>query len=167
MVDFPQDTSEHLRQLKLSEGGFDRLVQDPELDALCTEAKELFGVESVAITLLTRDKQLFPARAGTEIECTPRNMAFCKHTIMRDAVFVVKDAHLDPRFRDIPLTTGGPHIRFYAGAPLIYQEGIRLGAFCLMDSAPRDFSLGDEAELMDFAERAISIMLESLDKTAR
>lgn len=167
MVNVPQDKTERLRQLKLSEGGFDRLAQDPELDALCTEAKELFGVESVAITLLTRDKQLFPARAGTEIECTPRNVAFCNHTIQRDSVFVVKDAQLDPRFRDNPLTTAGPHIRFYAGAPLTYQEGIRLGAFCLMDSTPRDFSLGEQAELMDFAERAISIMVEKLDKTAR
>lgn len=166
-MDFPQDKSEPLRLLKLSEGGFDRLARGPELDALCAEAREHFGVESAAITLLTRDQQLLPARAGTGIECTPREVAFCNHTIMRDAVFVVKDAQRDPRFRDNPLATSGPRIRFYAGAPLTYQEGIRLGAFCLMDQAPRDFTLGDEAELMDFAERAMSIMIEKLDQTAR
>jgi GAF domain-containing protein len=58
------------------------------------------------------------------------------------------------------LVTGEPFIRFYAGAPLIYREGVRLGAFCLIDMKPRTFARGDRAKLTLFADRvATEIML--------
>ncbi|MFM8239535.1 MAG: GAF domain-containing protein [Actinomycetota bacterium] len=34
------------------------------------------------------------------------------------------------------LVTGAPFIRYYSGAPLVY-DGVRLGALCLIDYTPR------------------------------
>jgi hypothetical protein len=50
-------------------------------------------------------------------------------------VFVIPDMQVDERFRDNPWVTGEPHARFYAGAPLIYQENVRLGSLCVRYAA--------------------------------
>lgn len=82
---------------------------------------------------------------------------------------VVLDATKDPCFASNPLVTGEPFIRFYAGAPLIYQREIRFGALCLLDPRPREFSLGDRAELTLMAEEAVSVIVaqEIASRTAK
>jgi GAF domain-containing protein len=99
------------------------------------------------------------ARAGTDLEQTPRSVAFGDYTIRADNVFVVPDARTDPRFASNPLATGEPFLRFYAGAPLIYRRDIRFGALCLLDARLREFSLGDRAELELMADEAVSLVI--------
>ncbi len=130
----------------------------PALDDLCLEASRHFGVKTAVVTLLEDDLQVFKAKAGIEASSTPRNVAFCNYTILEDRVFVVPDAAADDRFVSNPLVTGHPFIRFYAGAPLVFEEEVRLGALCLLDREPRQFSLGDRAELLEMADRAVSII---------
>lgn len=128
----------------------------PALDAICETARERFDVPIALVTLLDGERQLFGGRSGTERTQTPRSDAFCNYTILSDEIFVVPDALSDPRFANNPLVTGEPHIRFYAGAPLIYLKEIRLGALCLLDHRPRQFSLGDRAELAELADLVVS-----------
>jgi PAS domain S-box-containing protein len=64
---------------------------------------------------------------------------------------VVEDARDDDRFADNPLVTGKPYIRFYAGAPLVAENGHRLGTLCLLDDEPRSFSTDDQEVLADLA----------------
>lgn len=134
--------------------------QDPKLDALCAEARSQFDVSTALVTLLSETQQVFQGRCGTEQSETPRAVAFCNYTILGDEVFVVEDAQADSRFADNSLVTSPPFIRFYAGAPLIYLKNIRLGAFCLLDSRPRTFSLGEREELQLFADRALSALVD-------
>ena len=72
---------------------------------------------------------------------------------------MVPDARADKRFKNNPYVTGEPYIRFYAGAPLTYQEDIRLGSLCLIDRKPCTFSMGDRAELMMLAGTVVSIIV--------
>jgi GAF domain-containing protein len=154
VADFPlgPNEKERLRVLHAS-GLMDDLVV-PELDSLCAEAAKHFEVKTAIVTLLGVDLQIFKAKFGVDGASTPRNLAFCNFTILSDNVFVVSDALIDERFADNPLVTGPPFIRFYAGAPLIFQHEVRLGALCLVDPVPRAFSLGDRAELQEMAGRA-------------
>ncbi|KAK9868321.1 hypothetical protein WJX84_010923 [Apatococcus fuscideae] len=69
----------------------------------------------------------------------PRDVAFCSWALLpkNPEMLVVEDTLLDGRFRDNPVVVGEPHIRFYAGAPLIASNGHALGTLCGMDFEPR------------------------------
>ncbi len=64
---------------------------------------------------------------------------------------VVPDLSQDARFADNPLVTGPPHIRFYAGHPLATQDGHKVGAFCVIDSRPRNVTEFELQTLRDLA----------------
>ena len=92
------------------------------------------------MTLVDTDRQWFKARLGLDVTETPREQAFCAHTILGSEVMVVEDATRDVRFANNALVTGDPHIRFYAGAPLMDAEGNGLGSLCVIDRQPRSLS---------------------------
>jgi GAF domain-containing protein len=159
----PLDPSTEFRRIQaLHETGLLTSPDLPELDEICRRAREHFGVATALVTLIDRDTQIIKAREGSDLEKTPRAWAFCDYTIRADQVFVVPDATQDKRFAANPLVTGQPFIRFYAGAPLVYLQDIRLGALCLLDPRPRqsaEFTVGDKAELVDMADEVVSIIV--------
>ncbi|REN15791.1 GAF domain-containing protein, partial [Mycobacterium tuberculosis] len=79
---------------------------------------------------------------------THRDVSFCGHAILQpDQVMVVEDARADPRFVDNPIVVDEPHIRFYAGAPLLSSDGLPLGTLCVFDAAPGQLSGGQRDAL--------------------
>jgi GAF domain-containing protein len=120
---------------------------EPSFDDLNLLAAFICKTPIALITLVDEHRQWFKSRVGISTEETSRDIAFCSHAILQDDIFVVPDAQQDERFRDNPLVDGEPHIRFYAGVPLINQEGYALGTLCVIDKTPRDLSLADREAL--------------------
>jgi len=111
---------------------------EERFDKIVEFAAEEFEVPIALISLLDTDRQWFKAAVGLGDTCqTGRDISFCGHAIMRAEIMVIEDALLDERFHDNPLVTGAPHIRFYAGAPLILSNGLALGTLCIIDTKPR------------------------------
>ncbi|HYF55000.1 MAG TPA: PAS domain-containing protein, partial [Salinarimonas sp.] len=131
---------------------------EPHFDAVSRTASALFGVPIALVSLIDRDRQWFKARCGLDVEGTSREAAFCTYTILSDDVLVVEDATTDERFRDNPLVTGAPGIRFYAGAPLIMGPGIRVGTLCVIDTAPRSFTAEQRFQLADLAQTITALL---------
>lgn len=124
----------------------------PVFDHLVRLLTRTFAVPTAFVSMVELEKQVFLARHGLDFASTPRDIAFCDHTIRQpEDVMVIPDARLDPRFAHNPLVTGKPHIRFYAGAPVTLSDGRTLGTVCLVDSQPREFSREDMELLKDQA----------------
>ena len=90
-----------------------------------------------------------------DVRETPREVSFCAHAILsKEDVFIVPDTHDDPRFKENSLVTGPPHIRFYAGVPLVTPKGYKIGTFCIIHSEPRPngLSLKEKQSLRELAE---------------
>lgn len=126
----------------LAEASFDRITR---------LAARLFEVPIAVVSLVDRERQWFKSEQGLGVAQTPRDIAFCAHTILGDEVMVVDDAEADARFATNPLVVADPKIRFYAGAPLTTSRGFRLGTLCLIDRQPRALSAAQRQVLEDLA----------------
>ena len=116
-------------------------------DDVARLAADLCGTEIALITLVDSDYQWFKARVGVKQEGTARDLSFCGHCINHRHPLVVEDTHLDARFSDNPLVTGDPYIRFYAGVPLLIEEGSSVGALSVADTRARTLTARQLAAL--------------------
>ena len=132
-----------------------------EFDDLVRLAAHVCGVPIAAVSLIDEHRQWFKASLGLGITETSREAAFCAHTILGRDTLVIPDATHDVRFRDNPLVTGDQHVRFYAGAPLVSEEGHALGSLCVLDTTPRTLTPEQEATLRLLA-RQVSCHLRAV-----
>jgi len=130
----------------------------PELQNIVSRASSVARTEMSMVTILDEDTQWFIARVGLEPDHTPRAHSFCHHAVLTPGEpMIVSDARHDPRFFENPLVLSAPHIRFYAGVPLVDSAGYALGALCVADTVPRAqfLQLMELVELARLAERTI------------
>lgn len=137
------------------------LDTDPEqsFDDLTLLASYVCKTPIALISLVDEDRQWFKSSVGLDATETSRDIAFCSTAILQTDVFVVPDALADERFCDNPLVVSVPHIRFYAGAPLINEDGYALGTLCVVDRAPRDLA-PDQKEGLRALSRLVLAHLE-------
>lgn len=98
---------------------------------------ELLQAPMAAVNLIAQDRQWFKAEIGLHTREMPLDDSICKFALLQDELMVVPDTRLDSRFSGNPLVTGGPGLRFYAGALLKTPEGVPLGTLCVLDTQPR------------------------------
>lgn len=122
-----------LRQLDILDSS-----AEASFDHITNWGRRTFKVPICVITLVDSNRQWFKSCYGLGVNQTGRDEAFCSHAIMPDApdVFEIPDALADVRFAKNPLVIGAPHIRYYAGAPLLF-EGHKMGTVCIIDTEPR------------------------------
>jgi PAS domain S-box-containing protein len=125
--------------------------QEERFDRITRLAQTIFSVPIALVSLIDENRQWFKSCQGLDATETPRGISFCGHAILAHDVFVIEDATLDPRFADNPLVTGGPLIRFYAGAPLRLNSGHAAGTLCVISPRPRSFSDHDRKMLTQLA----------------
>lgn len=137
------------------------LDTDPEqaFDDLALLASIICRTPIAMISLVDEKRQWFKSRVGIAEPETSRNIAFCSTAIQQPDVFIVPDALKDDRFRDNPLVVSEPHIRFYAGAPLINEDGYALGTLCVADHAPRELE-PEQKEALKALSRLVLAQLE-------
>ncbi|WP_051258687.1 MULTISPECIES: GAF domain-containing protein [Chitinibacter] len=124
---------------------------EERFDNLTRAAASFFRVQIAVVSLVDVNRQWFKSICGLDAKETPRDISFCGHAILQDDVLVIENALLDARFADNPLVTGAPHIRFYAGAPLIAPNGSHIGTLCLIDPQPKSLSAAELDMLRDMA----------------
>lgn len=122
-------------------------IDDPVFEQIVSIGAHYFDLPIALISILDDNRQWFWSRTGLAASETPRMDSFCAFAILGEDLFEVCDATQDDCFRDNPLVTGEPGIRYYAGCPLVTQSGLALGSFCVIDTQPRP-PMPESARLM-------------------
>ncbi|RDV29097.1 response regulator [Alteromonas aestuariivivens] len=148
--------NEPLRLSELCQYG----VLDTEEEALFDEITELAAqvcqTPIALISLVDADRQWFKSHKGLDVRETDRKVAFCAHAILHDEIMEIADARKDPRFAQNPLVTGPPHIRFYAGVPLVSESGYRLGTLCVISDRPHTLNSVQKQSLKTLSKSVMS-----------
>lgn len=133
-------------------------LPEQSYEDLALLASAICGTPVALVSLVDESRQWFKARIGLPLQETPRTVSFCDHAIRNPReVMVVPDATVDPRFQSNPLVTGGPGIRFYAGAPLVTDEGHALGTICVIDHVPRQLDPAGRAALAALSRQVVRL----------
>lgn len=127
-------------------------------DNITALAAKICDSKICLVSLVDRNRQWFKSAHGLDAKETPRDISYCGHAIMGNDVFIVEDANKDERFCDNPLNLGEPHVRFYAGAPLITPNGNRIGTLCVIDHEPKTLSPYQIETLQVLAQNVVNIL---------
>ncbi|MFC4427096.1 GAF domain-containing protein [Deinococcus navajonensis] len=112
---------------------------EQSFDLVAQGLARVYQVPVAMVTFLDQDRQFIKAVAGTDARHRPLTETFCQHTLSSDSVLVIPDLIEDDRGQHHPLVTGPPHVRFYAGAPILV-DGVHVGTLCIFDLMPRTLS---------------------------
>jgi signal transduction histidine kinase len=153
----PQNESERLEVLK-SYNILDSLPEE-EYDAITKIASGICNTSIALVSIVDENRQWFKSKHGLDATETPRDIAFCAHSILNPKeLFIINDATKDERFHDNPLTTEAPNVVFYAGAPLNSSEGFPLGTLCVIDNKPKVLNETQKESLLLLAEQVVRLL---------
>lgn len=136
------------------------LDSEPEqsFDDLVILAAHICQTPMAMLSLVDDHRQWFKSKYGVEVRETPKDMSVCAHAIQQGDLFIVPDMTKDERFCDNAMVTGEPHIRFYAGAPLINDDGFALGTLCVVDKRPRELDAEQKEAITALSRLALRQM---------
>lgn len=167
-LNFPIALNERQRLVALEHAGLVDTPPEEAFDRLTWLAAQSLDTPIALLTLLTPTRQWFKAKVGLDLTETPRGWAFCNHTILQKQVFSVPDLASDPRFADNPAVKGEDGFRFYAGAPVLDEEGFVVGSLCVIDRSPRVLDERGERTILALAALASDqVRLRALDRKLR
>lgn len=153
----PHDEKDRVQALH----AYDILDTEPEQDynEIVQLAAQICEIETAHISLIDSERQWLKAKVGFGTQDIDRKLAFCSHTILQDDILLVPDATKDDRFSGNPLVTGSPEIRFYAGMPLVSENGHNIGSLCVIDVKPRMLR-EDQIEALRILSKQVMKQLE-------
>jgi signal transduction histidine kinase len=154
---FPIPANESERLEALAAYNILDTLPEVEFEELTLLASQICQTPVALISLLDDKRQWFKAIVGADVRETPKEQAFCAHTIVGiEDIMIVNDAREDARFASNPLVTGNPNIVFYAGVPLINQDGYALGSLCVIDVEPKQLTSEQVKSLKILARQVLT-----------
>jgi two-component system, cell cycle sensor histidine kinase and response regulator CckA len=137
--------------------------REAAFDTLARLAASRLGTPICLISIMDSDRHWYKAAHGLEMSQTGRDHAFCTLVAEHGDLFMVEDALSDPELATNPNVTGAPHVRFYAGMPIMIGEGLCAGVICVIDHVPRRLDVSERQALRDLARLAEALLSRHAD----
>jgi len=153
-----QNSKEQRRIKELNSYQVMDTLPEKAFDELTQLASQVFNVPICLVSLVDETRQWFKSKVGLDVPETPREISFCTHAIEGEDVYEVSDAKDNVQFKDNPLVLGPPHIEFYAGAPIVSDDGSALGTLCIIDNKPRVLTESEKKSLKIMAEQVLKTL---------
>lgn len=137
---------------------------DADFDRLTQLASLICDAPISLITLIDEHRQWFKSKTGIHFSELPRELSMCQYVIQKSDAIVIQDSATDEHFKDNPLITNNPGLRFYAGYPLIDPKGYALGTLCVIDQKPKQLTPSQDKALQLIAGEAMSLIVAKRQK---
>ncbi|GGE00710.1 sensor histidine kinase [Polymorphobacter glacialis] len=128
---------------------------DGAFDRITALAARRFGVPISIISIVDEDRIWFKSHHGVTVEQIGRDPGLCASAILSNDPHILIDASIDPRSLANPLVAGDFGLRFYAGVPLMTNDGHNLGTLCIIDREARPI---DQSQIDDLKDLAAIVM---------
>lgn len=140
-------------------------LPESDYDNLTLLAAEICDTPVSFISFIDEERQWFKSTYGVDINETKRDFSFCAHAIHEpNEVFIVPDSRKDSRFHDNPFVKGEPNIVFYAGVPLLTNNGLPIGTLCVVDQKPRELTPKQIRSLKALSEQVRNLLELRINK---
>ena len=139
MNNFPVPDNEMDRLERLRIYDLLNLGKDPDLDVFSQAACLIADCPVSFISIMELETQTIQSCVGLSLDFVARRDTICQYTIMSDDILVINDTHLDERSSGNEIIKAAG-VRFYAGIPLMDEEGFVLGTICVLDYEPKILS---------------------------
>ncbi|GAA6615143.1 sensor histidine kinase [Scytonema sp. NUACC26] len=110
---------------------------EADFDDLTKLAAQICQTPVALITFVDENRQWFKSKIGTSLTEAPIDSGFCPFVVQKGNELIIPDTLADKKFAKNSVVVLPPHVRFYAGMPLIAKEGYTLGTICVLDFIPR------------------------------
>jgi signal transduction histidine kinase len=129
----PIPENEMDRVIALSDFDLDYFSLNDSFKDLARLAANIAGTQMSVVNLIDSFTQWSITSYGLDIDQKPREDTICQYTIMTDDHFEVEDLTADSRFKDKDYVVDDPNFKYYYGVPLKIDNGVNLGALCVLD----------------------------------
>lgn len=134
-------------------------LTEKDYDDITLMASIICDVPIALVSFVDKDRQWFKSNLGLKSKSTAREDSFCSHAIESPTEpFIIKDSRKDERFKNNPLVLGDPNIVFYAGVPIVTEDGLGLGTVCIIDNKPRELTPNQVTALKMLSNQAMNLL---------
>jgi PAS domain S-box-containing protein len=158
MKKYPIPANEEARMRKLEFFDLLNLEKDPQLDIFAETACLVTDCPASLIAMMESETQTIQSCVGLALDFVDRKNTVCQYSIASGDVVIINDTLLDERSSDNAIILAGG-IRFYAGVPLIDDEGFVLGTICVIDYKPKTITDDQISTLKKIGEAITKILM--------
>ncbi|KAK0119867.1 hypothetical protein ONS95_011297 [Cadophora gregata] len=163
---FPPGEAERMRLSRQYDILWPQWGQDKAGDLIRLAMKK-FKTRFVSLSFFNEESEVFKAENGFNQSRVDRSISLAAHCLLSKDVLVILDTKEDWRFTNNPLVTTRPHIRFWAGAPMMSTSGEVLGVFAIFSAKPRVlFTPVQRRELAEFTSLVMKDLKLQVDALA-